>query len=115
MSSVRCLPGRRESRLHDPSSGSTSALTPEGIYPMMYFPHNLHFLSVAASMDGRSAVAERAARELDAAVPDHNVRHMPRLEMFRPALLFALVRFGRWEDVLAVPAPPSEQRYTTGT
>ncbi|WP_437970403.1 hypothetical protein WMF04_14420 [Sorangium sp. So ce260] len=87
---------------------------PEGIYPMMYFPHNLHFLSVSASMEGRSAVAERAARDLDAAVPDHDVQHMPMLEMFRPALLFALVRFGRWEDVLAVPAPPSEQRYTTG-
>lgn len=87
---------------------------PEGIYPMMYFPHNLHFLSVSASMEGRSAVAVRAARELTAAVPDHNVRHMPMLEMFRPALLFALVRFGRWDDVLAEPAPPPELRYTTG-
>ncbi|XXX80590.1 hypothetical protein WMF30_17695 [Sorangium sp. So ce134] len=87
---------------------------PEGIYPMMYFPHNLHFLSVSASMEGRSAVAERAARELGDAVSDDDVRHMPMLEMFRPALLFALVRFGRWEDVLAEPAPPSEQRYATG-
>ncbi|WP_437899767.1 tetratricopeptide repeat protein [Sorangium sp. So ce124] len=87
---------------------------PEGIYSMMYFPHNLHFLSVSASMEGRSAVAVRAARELADAVPDHNVRHMPMLEMFRPALLFALVRFGRWDDVLAEPAPPPELRYTTG-
>ncbi|WP_437801573.1 hypothetical protein [Sorangium sp. So ce693] len=87
---------------------------PEGIYPMMYFPHNLYFLSVSASMEGRSAVAVRAARELADAVPDHNVRHMPMLEMFRPALLFALVRFGRWDDVLAEPAPPPELRYTTG-
>ncbi|MDC0685321.1 hypothetical protein [Sorangium atrum] len=87
---------------------------PEGIYPMMYFPHNLYFLSVSASMEGRSAVAVRAARELADAVPDHNVQHMPMLEMFRPALLFALVRFGRWDDVLAEPAPPPELRYTTG-
>ncbi|WP_437329294.1 tetratricopeptide repeat protein [Sorangium sp. So ce381] len=87
---------------------------PEGIYPMMYFPHNLQFLSVSASMEGRSAVAVHAARELADAVPDHNVRHMPMLEMFRPALLFALVRFGRWDDVLAEPAPPPELRYTTG-
>ncbi|WP_437592761.1 hypothetical protein [Sorangium sp. So ce1000] len=86
---------------------------PEGIYPMMYFPHNLHFLSFSASMEGRSAVAVRAARELAAAVPDHNVRHMPMLEVFRPAVLFALVRFGLWDDVLAEPAPPPEQRYTT--
>ncbi|WP_437309898.1 hypothetical protein [Sorangium sp. So ce388] len=87
---------------------------PEGIYPMMYFPHNLHFLSVSASMEGRGAVALRAAWEAVAAVPDHDVRHMPMLEMFRPAPLFALVRFGRWDDVLAEPTPPPEQRYTTG-
>ncbi|WP_437959769.1 hypothetical protein WME76_09080 [Sorangium sp. So ce119] len=87
---------------------------PEGIYPMMYFPHNLHFLSVSAGMEGRGAVALRAARELVAEVPDQHVQHMPTLEMFRPAPLFALVRFARWDDLLAEPAPPPEQRYTTG-
>ncbi|WP_437784268.1 hypothetical protein [Sorangium sp. So ce1097] len=87
---------------------------PEGVYPMMYFPHNLHFLSVSAAMEGRGAVALRAARELVAEVTDQHVQHMPTLEMFRPALLFALVRFGRWDDVLAEPAPPPGERYTTG-
>lgn len=87
---------------------------PEGVYPMMYFPHNLHFLSVSAGMEGRGAVALRAARELVAEVTDQHVQHMPTLEMFRPALLFALVRFGRWDDVLAEPAPPPGERYTTG-
>ncbi|MGK4005911.1 hypothetical protein WMF31_25010 [Sorangium sp. So ce1036] len=87
---------------------------PRGIYPRMYFPHNLYFLSFSASMEGRSAVALRAARELSTAVPDDEVRHMPMLELFQPATLFALVRFGRWDDLLAEPAPPPEQRYTTG-
>ncbi|MGK3995214.1 hypothetical protein [Sorangium sp. So ce1024] len=90
------------------------ARRPEGIYPRMYFPHNLHFLSVSAGMEGRGAVALRAARELLAEVTDQHVQHMPMLEMFRPALLFALVRFGRWDDVLAEPAPPPGERYTTG-
>ncbi|WP_437692014.1 hypothetical protein [Sorangium sp. So ce176] len=90
------------------------ARRPEGVYPMMYFPHNLHFLSVSAGMEGRGAVALRAARELVAEVPDQHVQHMPTLEMFRPAPLFALVRFGRWDEILAEPAPPPEQRYTTG-
>ena len=30
---------------------------PEGIYPMMYYPHNIHFLWAAASMEGRSQEA----------------------------------------------------------
>lgn len=87
---------------------------PEGIYPRMYFPHNLHFLSVSASMEGRSAAALGAARELLAVVTDDEVHHMKMLEMFRPAALFVLARFGRWDDILAEPAPPAEQRYTTG-
>src|SRR5262249_40627608 len=30
---------------------------PQGLYPMMYYPHNVHFIWSAACMEGRSAVA----------------------------------------------------------
>src|SRR5437867_2287501 len=35
---------------------------PAGVYPLGYYPHNLHFLSFAATMSGRSALAIDAAR-----------------------------------------------------
>src|SRR5882724_3145634 len=37
-----------------------------GMYPMMYYSHNLHFLAVAHSMQGRYQDAKRAADQLDA-------------------------------------------------
>ena len=39
---------------------------------------------------------------------------VPITEEFVPMEIFALARFGRWEDLLEVPAPPREWRYTTG-
>src|SRR5262249_394000 len=87
---------------------------PQGVYPMMYYPHNIHFLWAAASMEGRSAEALKAANELEKALPPAMVREMPPAEYFVPVPLFALARFGRSQQILAEPAPPKDFRYTTG-
>jgi tetratricopeptide (TPR) repeat protein len=87
---------------------------PAGFYPLAYYPHNLHFLFAAAAMEGRSGEALKAARKLVAAVPNEAVRAAPPLEMFRPTPYFALVRFGRWDAMLAEPAPPPDFKYVTG-
>jgi tetratricopeptide (TPR) repeat protein len=87
---------------------------PAGLYPVTYYPHNVHFLWAAASMGGRSAEALKAARELAAIVPDDVVKQVPPLELFKPTLLYGLVRFGKWDDILAHPEPPKEFLYTRG-
>lgn len=89
------------------------AAKPEGVYVMMYVPHNVHFLWAAASMEGRSADAIAAARDLVAQLDPEMMRAMPMLEYFAPTLSFALVRFGRWNEVLEVPAPPADLAYST--
>jgi tetratricopeptide (TPR) repeat protein len=42
------------------------------------------------------------------------IKQMPDMETAPVAPMVALVRFGRWDDVLALPAPPREWLYTTG-
>jgi tetratricopeptide (TPR) repeat protein len=86
----------------------------EGFYRLAYYPHNLHFLFAAAAMEGRSADAIKAARDLADNVPNEMVKEIPPLEMFTPTPLFALARFGKWEEILTEPAPPAEFKYTTG-
>jgi tetratricopeptide (TPR) repeat protein len=86
---------------------------PQGVYPMMYVPHNIHFLWAAASMEGRSAEALQAARDLEKAVDIEMVRHMPPIEFFVPTPYFALVRFGKWEEMLREPAPPQDLVHAT--
>jgi tetratricopeptide (TPR) repeat protein len=75
-----------------------------GIYPMMYFSHNIHFLAVARAQQGRFADAKKAADDLIAHVGPH-VKDMPMLEGFLPTRTLILVRFRRWDEVLDAPKP----------
>lgn len=87
---------------------------PQGVYPAMYFPHNVHFLWSALSMEGQSAAALKAASRFGELVPEAMILEMPMIEGFAPTEMFALVRFGKWDDVLAKPAPPAELPYALG-
>lgn len=84
---------------------------PAGPYPF-YYVHNLHFLWAATQMDGRSVESLRAARDLAKSAPPEMMRHAPLFEYLVPTPLFALVQFGKWDDVLLEPPPPEDLRYS---
>jgi tetratricopeptide (TPR) repeat protein len=88
--------------------------TPSPIYRGLYYPHNIDFIWQSAAMQGRSAETVRAAREFASNAPAEMIKQMPDMETAPVAPIVALVRFGRWDEVLAYPAPPSEWTYTTG-
>ena len=87
---------------------------PTGVYLMGYYPHNFHVMWYALNMLGRSQEALKAARDIAEKVPGKVVKQVPSLEYFSPTLLYTLVRFSRWDEILRQPAPPRELRYTTG-
>jgi tetratricopeptide (TPR) repeat protein len=84
---------------------------PDGLYPMMYYPHNLDFLWAAASMEGRSRDTIRTARELAAVSSPEMARQMADAEPPLVAPLVALARFGRWKEVLREPDFPDDLHY----
>ncbi|PYS68497.1 MAG: hypothetical protein DMF69_20055 [Acidobacteria bacterium] len=84
----------------------------QGIYTMMYYNHNVHFLAGANAMKGRYADAIKTARELEAGVTPHLVA-MPMLEMFVPYTIVTLVRFQRWEEMLKEPKPGANLKIKT--
>ena len=86
----------------------------QGVYRIMYYPHNVHFQWAAASMEGRSKEALQAARKLVAQTSVEFVKQMPMVEFVPPTLLFGLARFGKWEQILRQPTPAAELQYTTG-
>ncbi|HXI39978.1 MAG TPA: hypothetical protein VNH83_08365 [Bryobacteraceae bacterium] len=73
-----------------------------GMYPAMYYSHNLHFLAIAAAMEGRFGDARKAAAQLVAHVTPM-AKDIPMLEGFLPTEMLVLVRFHRWDDVLKLP------------
>jgi len=85
----------------------------QGLYTMMYYNHNIHFLAAANAMKGRYADSIKSARELETNVAPH-LKAMPMLEMFRPYPIVSLVRFGRWDEILKEPKPDAPLKITTG-
>jgi len=76
----------------------------EGIYSMMYYSHNLHFIAMAAAMNGNYLESRRGAQLLAANVGPH-VKDMPPLEGFMTVPLAVEVRFHKWNEILKMPQP----------
>ena len=77
---------------------------PPGIYPVMYYSHNLHFIAMCASMEGDYEESSRAAQALAAHVGPH-VKDMPPLEGFMTVPLAVAVRFQKWDKIMSMKAP----------
>ena len=76
----------------------------QGMYPVMYYNHNVHFESYAALMAGRHAVAKRAGDQLfDGVLPV--VSMDPMLEGFLCQPAFVALRFRQWDDIQKMPDP----------
>jgi len=86
----------------------------QGLYPMAYYPHNLHFLWFAATAEGRSKVAIEAARKAASRVDDETLKAVPLLGGFRVVPYYALTRFGKWDEMLREPEPPATSAYLHG-
>jgi tetratricopeptide (TPR) repeat protein len=87
---------------------------PSPIYRGLYYPHTIDFTWQSAAMQGASAETLKAAREFADAAPPEMIKAMPDMETAPVAPIVSLVRFGRWDEVLAQPAPPREWLYTSG-
>lgn len=84
-----------------------------GMY-WVYHAHNLHFLAFAAMMEADYETAIEAANRLERALPD------PALDMFAgliegiiPSTYHVLIRFGKWQEVLAKPQPDPKRPVIT--
>jgi tetratricopeptide (TPR) repeat protein len=115
---------RRVGRYSDASRSNEDAIAADedyitqcraqGVYPLAYYPHNIHFLWDSATMEGRSHVAIKAARKSASSIPDGAWREVPLLHQFLVAPLFAYTRFGKWDLILNEPRPPEESPFWTG-
>jgi tetratricopeptide (TPR) repeat protein len=80
-------------------------MQPESFYPM-YTAHNAQFLSWTAMSQGRSADAIRYAKEALGKMPPEMLDMMPGFDGILSLPDMAYVRFGKWDEILAQPAPP---------
>jgi tetratricopeptide (TPR) repeat protein len=76
----------------------------QGVYPFMYYAHNVHFQAVAHSLAGQYAEASAAAKKLDDYVTPH-LKQMPMLEGYLTVTPLIRVQFQKWEEIDKLPKP----------
>ena len=93
---IRAIKGDAEYRKANPRPG----------FYAMYMAHNQHFRAYALIMQGRSAAALDAARSMVLSVPEEFLRDFVAVvDGYTVTVPEVLMRFGRWEEVLAEPEP----------
>ena len=82
-----------------------------GIYPLMYWTHNIHFISYARAQEGRYAEARQAALDMAKQIGTADLdMPMQMLEAFFLYPLIADLRFHRWDEILATEMPKAERK-----
>jgi tetratricopeptide (TPR) repeat protein len=81
----------------------------KGMYPAMYYSHNLHFLAYAAMQAGNYEAARRAAAHLAENI-HQRAQGMPAsmTEGFLTYQELVQLRFRKWHEILAAPATDSK-------
>ena len=83
----------------------------QGLYPLAYYPHNIHFLWSASSLLGDSDIAIDAAKKTAEKVPTGELINLPFLQDFAATPLLAYTRFGKWNEILTVPKPNADIKH----
>jgi len=96
---------RRAARVDDAYTAKTQ---PPDYYPVMYTAHNHQFRAYATAMEGRRAETIEAVDASRRTVSDSMLLEMPGADWYVAELYTARVRFGLWDDILALPSPSAQ-------
>ena len=84
---------------------------PHGIYPLMYYTHNLHFIAICGAMNGNYSEAKKNA-DLLADFVKPGLREMP-VENYLTIPISVDVRFHKWDAILAAKQPDPDLKIAT--
>jgi tetratricopeptide (TPR) repeat protein len=86
----------------------------QGVYPLGYYPHNLHFIWMGATASGQKTLALESARKLANQVPREALARVPGLQSFLVVPYWAMVRFEDWRGILEDTGPDHATLFTRG-
>lgn len=83
----------------------------QGMYRLMYYPHNVDFIAFSSYMEGRSNLGIQTALKL-AYKGSFSKTSAPGFSQYLTVEpMIAYTRFGKWNDILALPDPGNEILY----
>lgn len=94
-------------------SAYVAACRTTGMYPLLLYPHNYHFLAACAALEGNAADAINAAVKVSANVAG-SLRNDPMhttLQHYSMIPLYSMVKFAQWDHILEWSRPGREAKY----
>ena len=83
----------------------------QGMYRLMYYPHNVDFIAFSSYMEGRSNLGIQTALKL-AYKGSFSKLSAPGFSQYLTVEpMIAYTRFGKWHDILSLPDPGNEILY----
>ena len=79
----------------------------QGTYPIMYYPHNVHFLAACAFLEGNSQKALKAAWMVNRIADKRYILENVTVQHYSSIPYYVMVQTGKWDDILTLP-PPGE-------
>ena len=84
---------------------------PQGVYPLGYYSHNLHFVMISAQMSGEAEIVTTAAAKLAGNIPDEVAKAVPLVVPMKAGPYFAHAQFSDLPVVLSLADPGKELPY----
>ena len=88
---------------------------PEGVYPLAYYPHNVHFVLASAQMSGEGPTVIEAAKKLSSVISDDAARAVLLMQPVKAAPYFAHAQFSDAPTVMALADPGADFPYIRAT
>lgn len=79
----------------------------QGAYPLLYYPHNIHFLAACAFWEGNTRKAIDAAWMLSRKADQRFLGENVTVQHFSIIPMYVMVHLGKWDEILSLE-PPSE-------
>jgi len=85
----------------------------QGIYPLAYYPHNLHFLAACAALEGRGETAINAAFRVATKIDTALMREpgYETLQHYTIIPYYVMAKFAQWDEIFDLPKPEDDLIY----
>lgn len=91
----------------------TTACHAQGAYPLAYYPHNYHFLTATAALEGNSQLSWSAAQKLQQHIATEIMQEPAwgTLQHYYIIPYYVAVKFAMWDTLLAIAPPQKDLLY----
>ena len=89
------------------------ACNAQGMYPLVYYPHNIHFLAACAALGGQGEKAVNASYLISRNINQELMEDpmLSTLQHYWIIPMYVLVKFAQWDHLLAYPEPKESLLY----